>query len=311
MQKTKYACLVRLPNWVGDVVMTIPALTALQEANFDLHLFGKPWILHLFAATDWRLSIYPQKLWQAKRLLAQFSVKPLLLFPNSLSSALVAKLAGKMSVGYATDGRQWLLNKSIAKPQALHEIIYFWNLAKATAEHFSDTVTWPEQLPDKIHLPIANTYQKHADYLLKQVGVENDYWVFCPAAVGTGTKGQSKIWPHWRALCIEMQKQGKVIVACPGPDEDMTVSRLLPNVILLSNLNLGEYAAVLAKATAVVANDSGPMHLAAAVGSSVLGLFGVSDPQRVRPWGSEYLGKQGQWPKVDEVLSWVSRDRGS
>ena len=87
---------------------------------------------------------------------------------------------------------------------------------------------------------------------------------------------------------------------CPGSNEYLC---LPDGVITLSGLSLIEYAAVLASAEQVVANDSGPMHLASAVGASVLGVFGVTDPQRTSPLGGDVVGDQTAWPTVASVLA--------
>ena len=65
-------------------------------------------------------------------------------------------------------------------------------------------------------------------------------------------------------------------------------------------------AHILSNAELVVANDSGPMHLASFVNDKVLGLFGVTDPKRTRPWQGNYMGQLGMWSTLEEVLKKVS-----
>jgi heptosyltransferase-2 len=74
-------------------------------------------------------------------------------------------------------------------------------------------------------------------------------------------------------------------------------------------LGLGAYAAVMSEARLVVANDSGPLHLAAAVCAPVLGLFGATDPARTGPRGrsTEILGDLGCWPSLQAVFETVTR----
>ena len=79
----------------------------------------------------------------------------------------------------------------------------------------------------------------------------------------------------------------------------------MPDATIISGLNLGTYAALLAQAEQVIANDSGPMHIAAAVGAKTLGLFGVTDPLRTSPWGQDYLGTKDRWPAVEEVCQYL------
>ena len=94
-----------------------------------------------------------------------------------------------------------------------------------------------------------------------------------------------------------------MVVACPGPGEEAACAAALPGARMIPGLGLGAYAAVLAGARRVVANDSGPMHLAAAVGAPVLWIFGVSAPRRTAPWGgrSRFCGGEGGWPAAGEV----------
>ena len=117
--------------------------------------------------------------------------------------------------------------------------------------------------------------------------------------------GESKIWPHWRALSARLTPQHTLVV-CPGPHEASHCSDLVPYATVLHGLNLNEYAAVLARAAGVIANDSGPMHLAAAVGAPTLGIFGCTDPARSHVWGGAYVGAFGKWPSVEAVLGRIA-----
>ncbi len=130
------------------------------------------------------------------------------------------------------------------------------------------------------------------------------FLALCPLAQGS-VRGKPKIWPHWRALCTALRDRGHRLAACPGPGETAACRDLAPGVTLLEGLGLGAYAAVLARARVAVANDSGPMHLADAVGTPTLGLFGVTDPARTRPWGGRFLGSAAGWPPLDAVLAAV------
>jgi len=134
--------------------------------------------------------------------------------------------------------------------------------------------------------------------------VTGDYLVFVPLATGD-IHGRSKQWPGFPQL----MDHGLPVVVCPGPGEEAACRQLLPSARMLPGLGLGTYAAVLAGARLVVANDSGPMHLAAAAGAPVIGLFGVSEPERTRPWGNccEPLGSAAGWPEVREVDAAMDR----
>lgn len=296
---------IRLPNWLGDVVMALPALEALASHGITLELFGKPWIKELFSAYDYTTYVVPNDFWKAKAACQQAKAKHFLLFPNSLSSSAMVCLAGKRGIGYRADLRRFFLSSSLKKSPHLHEIEHFWKLAQYAATQVLK-IDWQQLLPQKPTLFLPEKYLSLAKDILQKQGVANDFWVICPGAVGQGVKGHSKIWPYWRELTDYLLQQGKQLVACPGPNEEFVFTQLLSKeVIILPHLNLPTYAGVMQQSSQVIANDSGPMHLAAAVNAPVLGLFGKTDPNRCRPFGGHYLGGLCKWPTQEDVVSAV------
>jgi heptosyltransferase-2 len=119
-------------------------------------------------------------------------------------------------------------------------------------------------------------------------------------AVGSAN-GQSKRWPHFERLCQKLSSQGHTIVICPGPGEESDAEAFQNHASILPGISIGVYAAIIAGADATIANDSGPMHIAAALGTPVLGIFGTSDPARTRPWGGQYVGGSDGWPDLSTV----------
>ena len=292
---------VRLPNWVGDVIMALPALQAMKQSGVELCLFGKPWACDLLAATGMTVFTLANDFWQTTRKMAQLTHSPnALLLPNSLSSALMTRFAGKAAIGYQTNIRRLLLETGISKPANLHEVQYFWNIARLACEHWYPALSMTATIPSKITLDCTPLAMATASQRLNTAHITQPFWVLCPFAHGTGKDGKSKIWPHWRALSTRLNQHQ--LIVCPGKNEEQLCAELVPEATVLSGLNLNEYAAVLAQADAVIANDSGPMHIASAVGATTLGIFGVSDPRRTGPWGSAFIGGQDQWPSLAEVL---------
>mgnify|MGYP003334764467 CR=1 FL=1 len=147
-----------------------------------------------------------------------------------------------------------------------------------------------------------------ADAALARARVTPGFAVLCPLALGA-VRGETKVWPHFAALCSRLMEGGQTVVACPGPGETAATAAALPGAVLLEGLGLGAYAAVLARARYAVANDSGPMHLAASVGAPVIGIFGPGDPARTRPWSERghAVGGRGRWPPIEEVLGELAR----
>jgi heptosyltransferase-2 len=97
------------------------------------------------------------------------------------------------------------------------------------------------------------------------------------------------------------------VLACPGPGEHETVLRAVPGTLLLPHTDLGTFGALLSMARVVVANDSGPGHLAAAVGARLISVFGVTQVEKTRPLGPnvQVVGGNAGWPGYDEVRAAV------
>lgn len=286
--------IIRLPNWVGDVCMALPALQALEKSGAKLRLVGRGWAKDLLAGTGWPVETVPRGIFAASRLYAQLPVKNVLLFPGSFSSALGARLAGKKVLGQAGDGRWILLWKSLP-PGTGHEIERSWHLAQQAAQRLRLNVSsFHGSIPDP-HLPLSPEHDQIAETLLPKV----PYIVLAPLATGT-IKGCSKTWPHFSALAAHLAPNHHLL-ACPGPGEEDAMRRVLPQAQILSGVKLGTYAALMRRASLVIANDSGPLHLAAAVGAKAIGLYGVSDPARYGARGIVHLGNAQAWPSLESV----------
>ena len=299
---------VRLPNWVGDACMALPALAALRRAGFALHVFGKGWAADLLAAYPDRVERLPAGVLAQARVLGASRATRGVLFTNSFGSALAMRLAGIDAVGYGHEGRSFLLGRRVPRPGG-HEVGVFWRLALATC---GDDAAWDygvgrparhwPQPPRRLGLDLTATHRAAAAAALGSAGVGPGYVVLCPLAVGT-IGGRSKAWPGFPVIARELLAAGRVVVACPGPGEEAATAAAAPDGVLLPGLGLGAYAAVLAGAAAVLANDSGPMHLAAAVDARVLGVFGLGDPRRTHPWGPRIaiIGSAAGWPEPSQV----------
>ena len=198
-----------------------------------------------------------------------------------------------------------LLAVAVPRVAGLHECESFWRLAQAL---LSGAPGVPAAPPPRLDLPLTAEHRASARAALAAAGVTAPFSVLCPLSVGLSA-GRSKQWPSFPLLCRGLLEQGDMVVACPGPGEEGACAAALPGARLLPGLGLGAYAGVMALSRRVVANDSGPLHLAAAVGAPVLGIFGVSDPARTRPWGegSATVGDWHGWPTVQAVWETLSR----
>lgn len=286
---------VRLPNWVGDVCMALPALRLLAAQGLEPICVGRRWAGDLLAGTGWRCVPLPKGLRAGAAAVRATGAQRGLLLTNSFSSALQWRLAGLRATGHRGELRGWLLGTRLARPAGLHEVEAFWRLAQACV--VGDGVP-----PPTLDLPIAPAADAAAAAALAAAGVAGPFAVLAPLATGT-IAGQPKVWPGFPLLARFFRERGTTIVACPGPGEEPATAAALPGAIVLPGLGLGAFAALLHRAGLAVANDSGPMHLAAAAGTPVLGIFGPGDPARTRPWHPQarQLGGSGVWPAADEV----------
>jgi heptosyltransferase-2 len=315
--------IVRLPNWIGDVCMALPALQALDASGVRLHLIGKRWAADLLAAHHWPVTSLPKSLMAGAAVLRSLPTDSLptdsplihssrrgLLLTNSLSSAAAFRLAGIAALGHRGDGRSLLLGRGLSRPTGLHEVEVFWRLACAAADWIG-LPALPGHAPAALGLRTTPEHQASALAALRQAGIEapaSRLVVLGPLSVGTA-HGQSKRWPGFAELARQLTDQGIVTLTCPGPGEEEAAKAAAPSAIALPALGLGAYAALCRLASLTVANDSGPMHLAAAVGAPVIGLFGPSSPKRTSPWGSQstWLGGDGVWPDLPTVMAQVER----
>jgi len=298
MNEARPVLLVRLPNWVGDVCMALPTLCQLEAVGFAPVLAGRRWAAELLAGQGWPVLALPAGIRAASSVLRSAGARHGLLLTNSIGSAAAMRLAGVAALGHRNEGRSLLLGRAIAKPTGTHEVETFWRLGALTAA-WRGRPGWPEVPPPSLGLQLTESQRTAARDALRAAGITDGdaYVVLAPLATGT-VAGVSKCWPGFAALGRMLRDRGIATVCCPGPGEEAAASAAVPDARLLPRLGLGAYAAVCAGARLTVSNDSGPMHLAAAVDAEVIGVFGPSDPRRVSPWGprTAWLGGGGDWP---------------
>ena len=299
--------IARIRNFIGDVVLLIPALERLQRAGYDLHLVGKPWATSLLEAYGWPVTRYPKGFSERRATLKRVA-EPLrardpgfasrsnaITFATSFSSALEMRAAGLKPFGYAVEGRSILLTESAPIVYGEHALQSYWRLAS----HFLNDQTPP---PDAVQLRISAAVDLAAKNALVAAGVKAGYIVLVPFAGGTFEKLDKK-WPHFVALATALATTGRDIVMAPGPDEMDTARNVCPSAKLLPKLALGPYAAVMRDAALTISNDTGPGHMAASVGGNLLSVLG---PTKIEQWGPRgprvtVVQRYPEWPSVEMV----------
>jgi heptosyltransferase II len=284
------AILVHLPNWIGDAALAVPALRALQTARPD-----RRWVLvsseraaPLFARWTSDLLIVAGKdggegvLSLARRLHA-LRCEAALVLPTSFRSALAPFLAGiPRRIAFASDSRRLLLTqpvKGIGRDE--HLARHFVRLAASLG---ADPLA-----PLDPEVPIGEDELERQSRRLRTLGFAPEETIaLCPGA----TYGETKRWPlnHWIALGGILRSRGMTILVLGGRDETGAGERISLDFrsgvhSLAGRIGLRESLALLRIVRGAVSNDSGAMHLAAAAGSPVLGLFGSTNPNWTGPLG--------------------------
>ena len=276
--------------------MALPALDLLADREFALTLVGRPWAKELFSAYPWKVVSLASSRIQALR---NTKIDKGLLLTNSFGTALEFRLAGISAIGYARDARSWLLQEAIAVNARDHMVEYYYRLAQTL-------VGAPSDVPRDLQLRIGEPARQRAHDMLAAHAVGPKYIVLSPVAIGFH-RGKAKAWDGFTRLNVELLAERIPVVAMPGPNESATVRRKLPGAVVLPESDVATVAAVLEGARLVVANDSGAGHLAAASGARLISVFGVTEPEKTRPWSTTatLIGSSSRWPTYEEVRSAV------
>jgi heptosyltransferase-2 len=308
--------IVRLPNHLGDACMALPALDCLAASGCGLTVAGRAWGADLLGAYPWRYITLPAARGEAiAALRAEQRSSPqqrdAVLLTNSFSSALQFRLAGLRPSGFATDGRRLLLRSAITVPREwagdMHTVAYYLHLARAlTMKRNAPAGARRGRVFPAPQLRVGAEARIRAAVALVAAGVSGPFVALCPTARGRH-RGQDKCWSGFGRLGAELAARGTTVVVCPGPGEQDLARAAVPDAHLIEPLDLGAFAALLAASRLVVANDSGPGHLAAAVGAPLVGVFGVTDPTKTRPIGAwvKIVGGSAGWPTYEEVSAAV------
>lgn len=298
---------LRLPNWLGDVCMSLPVLEALLARNYQVVVCARPWAKTLLSGYALHGFIpMTGKWWADARAIKQYRKSLVnhpaemvgLSLPDSFSSALVFKLGAIPTVGYKDDGRSWLLKWPIDKPkEPLHAVESWYYLALTASQLWHQPIA-PKPLAS---LHLAGVPEANLDKF--GLSSEKKNILIAPTAVGLH-KGRVKIWPYYETLTQELTQQGYAVYMCPPLNEIIEAEENAPSAIRLEPLPLLAFAQLCKSVDLVICNDSGVSHLAAAVNAAQITLIGVTDATHTGPWSdqAECLGKNGQWASLATVL---------
>lgn len=279
---------IRLPNWLGDTIMATPLLTSVRAAFPDARVLAAgPWasVLAGQGLADVLLA-YPRA-WSGRArsadLARDFRADVAVLLPNSLESALSASYWGaRRRIGFATGGRSWLLTDRVTLPAPrLHQVDEYLRLGAALGAPPATDV--PRLAPPA---PESDERREARAWITGAIGLDR-------AAVGIhlgAAYGDAKMWPADRVieLVAELRQRGVDAVLLGPMDNDAKargIVRATGVASLVGRDRPDALPALLAELGALVAGDTGVAHLAAALGTPVVTLFGPTDPRLSAPRG--------------------------
>ncbi len=295
--------LVRGPNWMGDAVMCAPALDTLRQAfpDSEISLLVRPAIGELFAGhpspdhvvsydhqgvhAGWRGTI------RLARSLRRERYDLAVLFQNAFEAAFLGVLAGvPLRYGYATDGRRLLLTHPVDPPdpkQRRHQVQYYLEMLRPLVQETS---------APKPVLHVGHEEEAMADRLLREDGVQaSDVLIgLNPGSV----YGGAKRWLPERfaavadRLLVDLRQRSPHPVRClivGGPGEETLGEAIAQQMVSIPLILSGKTSvralkAIIKRCHIFVTNDTGPMHVANALGVPVVAVFGSTDPLVTAPY---------------------------
>ena len=283
------------PNWIGDAVLSLPVLDACFQLwpRASLMVLARAQVAELFEAREPEVRVLkyergngPQrarKLMGLGRRLRREGFELALLLPNSLSSAVVARLAGvPQRVGYSTDGRGWLLTHRLEdrrKERGLHQVDYYLGLLRSFGAYREDRVPRLKLKPEVTERGLA---------LLDGLGIDRNELLI---GIHPGAAyGETKRWfPERFARVMDLlQKPGRRFVLLGGPGEEQLAEKVSnitaqPPINTAGKTTIAEALALISRCGLFLSNDSGLMHVAAALRIPQVALFGSTDPEKTAP----------------------------
>ncbi len=287
---------VFLPNWLGDLAMATPTLRAIRHRfGPDARIVGimRPYLADVLTGADWlseqwyynpRAKDRSLRSWALVKRMRRERFDMAVLLTNSLRTAAVAYFGGaKERIGYVRYGRGPLLTGRLYPARVGRRIAdapvvdTYLAIAEALGCHNESK---------RLELATIDKDERSADEVFTRLGLRDDGQVVTFNC--SGAYGGAKLWPieHFAELArrVTQRLDHDVLVMC-GPKETETVRRIAglsgsPNVFTMAEgpLDFGTAKACIRRSRLMVSTDSGPRHIAAALGKPVVGLYGPMLP---------------------------------
>jgi heptosyltransferase-2 len=295
--------LIRATNWVGDAVMSLPALAAIRASfpRAEIVTLARPWVADIYALESSVDRVIPYHAarsardlsakWELAKQLRAECFDCAILLQNAFEAALIARLAGiPKRIGYDRDGRGWLLTDPIAVPEAgeipRHQRFYYLELLRRAG--ILDSLPASEA----IRLEGAGQSAVRGAARFIALGVELPVIGVSPGAA----YGGAKRWmaDGFAAAASEIARKESASVALFGSEAERALCDTIAQSIrergvvcvnLAGRTALREFIDLATACRLFLTNDSGAMHIASAAGTPTVAIFGATDDAATGPTG--------------------------
>lgn len=295
------------PDHLGDCVLTLPAIAQLRESLPDAHLsvLAGPWSAEIFrrgprldalrtlsfpgftrASEPWIGEPYALLVREALKLRRQRFDVAVVLRPDHWWGALLAALAGiPVRIGFEVPECRPFLTDSLSLPDSEHSAALSFMLLGRVCEALGVT---PADRWDEPVFHISRNERDQARIISERIEPSEGPFVILHPGSGASLKN----WPpeSWAAVLDSARSElGARTLIAHGPGEELIADSIRqaarePHPVVTTERDVGLLAALLERADIVLGSDSGPLHLAAAVGTPTIRLYGPTDPAVYGPW---------------------------
>lgn len=291
--------VVRVPNWVGDAVMSVPAIRELRRVlpTTRITVVSKPGTADIFQDADFidEVLVYDRSRlvskWNQVREWRRRKFDGAVLFQNAFEAAAIAFLARvPIRIGYGTERRGVLLNHSVRVPvwkDERHESFYYLNLV-AELERLVRGTSSLESISPDFTLMVSEDRKRKARQLLREEAecIGAPLVLLCPGSINS----RAKRWPteRYAALADRLIESGANVALIGSPPE-LHVSRQVCEravnqpIMLTGKTTVADASAIISIADVLITNDTGPAHIGAALNTPTLVIFGPTNPLTTYP----------------------------
>ena len=289
--------LVRATNWIGDAIMSIPALWAIRRRwpDAEITILGRPAIAELYEGQEFANRVMSLDGNLKNPIVAERQSRELrgerfdcaVLFQNAFSAAWLAWRAKiPQRIGYARDARGLLLTRAVAVPKAgeipAHEAYYYLELLRRAG--------WLDEIPkvEQITLKLNPETVMRAEARICEAGSRSKMRI---ALAPGASYGSAKCWlpERFAAVADALVDEFGADVILFGASSEIEICRKIAErmrhrpVSFAGQTRMNELPAFFSHCQLFLGNDSGAMHVAAAVGVPVVAVFGSTDPEGTAP----------------------------